>query len=281
VLQKVLKKSYCGSLAFCVSCVQNGGWTEKGWEEKMMAAKETGKQQVIKKGEVAEVPSKQRLNLLITLFLALCALFLWLLRTTPEGQRWLASWQANWQARRNAALNQQRFQEALKNDPPLGFPLEKVGIENLAESELPILLVVLGRCEGCNEKVVYEWAEMGKWETLSKAVRFVLILQEGLKKVDEIGRDAKGVSLVADEGGEIARRLNAFFVPRAYGFEDGKLVWVQREGNLGGFEILERFFEAVKGREKAWLLIDAWSREMREKAWGKSLVSLEKGVDKR
>jgi hypothetical protein len=125
---------------------------KSAWEEKMMAAKETGKQQVIKKGEVAEVLSKQRLNLLITLFLALCALFLWLLRTTPEGQRWLASWQANWQARRNAALNQQRFQEALKNDPPLGFPLEKVGIENLAESELPILLVVLGRCEGCNEK---------------------------------------------------------------------------------------------------------------------------------
>jgi hypothetical protein len=247
------------------------------WEEKMMAAKETGKQQVIKKGEVAEVLSKQRLNLLITLFLALCALLLWLLRTTPEGQRWLASWQA----RRNAALNQQRFQEALKNDPPLGFPLEKVGNENLAESELPILLVVLGRCEGCNERVVYEWAEMGKWETLSKAVRFVLVLQEGMKKVDEIGRDANGVSLVADEGGEIARRLNAFFVPRAYGFEGGKLVWVQREGNLGEVEILERFFEAVKGREKARLLIDAWSREMREKAWGKSLVSLEKEGDKR
>jgi hypothetical protein len=243
----------------------------------MMEAKETGKQQVIKKGEVAEVLSKQRLNLLITLFLALCALFLWLLRTTPEGQRWLASWQA----RRNAALNQQRFQEALKNDPPLGFPLEKVGIENLAESKLPILLVVLGRCEGCNEKVVYEWAEMGKWETLSKAVRFVLVLQEGVKKIDEIGRDAKGVSLVADEGREIARRLNAFFVPRAYGFEGGKLVWVQREGNLGEVEILEGFFEAVKGREKARLLIDAWSREMREKAWGKSLVGLEKGGDKR
>jgi hypothetical protein len=87
--------------------------------------------------------------------------------------------------------------------------------------------------------------------------------------------------LVADEGREIARRLNAFFVPRAYGFEGGKLVWVQREGNLGEVEILEGFFEAVKGREKARLLIDAWSREMREKAWGKSLVGLEKGGDKR
>jgi len=243
----------------------------------MMTAKGTGKQEIIKKGEVAEVPSKQRLNLLITLFLALCALFLWLLRTTPEGQRWLASWQA----RKNAVLNQQRFQEALKNDPSLGFPLEKVGIENLPEDELPILLVVLGRCEGCNERVVYDWAEMGKWETLKKVVRFVLVLQEGTKKVDEIGRDAKGVSLVGDEGGEIARRLNAFFVPRAYGFEGGKLVWVQKEANLGKVEILERFFEVVKGSEKARSIIDEWSREMREKAWGKSLVSLEKEGDKR
>jgi hypothetical protein len=106
----------------------------------MMEAKEVRKREIFKKGEVAEVLSKQRLNLLITLFLALCALFLLLLRTTPESQRWLASWQA----RRDAALNQHRFQEALKNDHPLGFPLEKVGIENLAESELPILLVVLG-----------------------------------------------------------------------------------------------------------------------------------------
>ena len=243
----------------------------------MMAVKETGKREIIKKGEVAEVLSKQRLNLLITLFLALCAVFLWLLRTTPEGQRWLASWQA----RRNAALSQKRFHEALKNDPYLGFPLGKVGIENLPEGELPILLVVLGRCEGCNENVVYDWAEMGKWETLRKAVRFVLVLQEGTKKVEEIGEKAKGVSLVADEKGEIVRRLNAFFVPRAYGFKSGKLVWVQREANLDKVGILEKFFEVVKGRDEAQSLINEWSREMREKAWGKTLVGLEKEGDER
>ena len=231
----------------------------------------------IKKGEVAKVLSKQSLNLLITLFLALCAVLLWLLRTTPEGQRWLASWQA----RRNAALSQKRFHEALKNDPYLGFPLEKVGIENLAEDELPILVVVLGRCEGCNENVVYDWAEMGKWETLRKEVRFVLVLQESLKKVEEIREKAKGVSLVADEKGEIARKLNAFFVSRAYGFEGGKLVWVQREVNLGKVGILERFLEAVKGRDETQSLIDAWSKEMREKAWGKTLAGLEKGGEKR
>ena len=239
----------------------------------MMAVKETGKREIIKKGEVAEVLSKQRLNLLITLFLTLCAVFLWLLRTTPEGQRWLASWQA----RRNAALSQKRFHEALKNDPYLGFPLEKVGIENLAEDELPILVVVLSRCEWCNENVVYDWAEMGKWETLRKEVRFVLVLQEGLKKVEEIGEKAKGVSLVADERGEIIRRLNAFFVPRAYGFEGRKLVWIQREVNLDKIRVLERFFELVKGRDEAQSLINEWSREMREKRWGKLLVGSERG----
>jgi len=239
----------------------------------MMAAKEVGKQEIFKRGEVAEVLSKQRLNLLITLFLALCAVFLWLLRTTPEGQRWLALRQA----RRNKALNQQRFQEALKNDPSLGFPLEKIRIENLVEDGLPILLVVLGRCEGCNERVVYEWAEMGKWETLMKEVRFVLVLQEGAKKVDEIREKAKRAILVADEKGEIKKKLNSFFVPRAYGFEGGKLVWVQREANLGKVEILERFFEVVKGREKAQSIINAWSEEMREKAWGKLLVGSRRG----
>jgi hypothetical protein len=50
VLQKVLKKkSYCGSLAFWVSCVQNGGRKEKGWEEKMMAAKDVRKQEIIQR----------------------------------------------------------------------------------------------------------------------------------------------------------------------------------------------------------------------------------------
>jgi len=45
--------------------------------------------------------------------------------------------------------------------------------------------------------------------------------------------------------------------------------------------ILEKFFETVKGREKAQSLIDSWSNEMREREWGKSLAGLEKGGEKR
>ena len=243
----------------------------------MMSAESMKGHGSIHKGEVAKTAPKQRMNLLLTLFLALCALFLWLLRTTPEGQRWLASWRA----RQNAELSQKRFHEALKNDPPLGFSLEGVGIPNLAGSEKPILVVVLGRCEGCNERVVFEWVEMGKWETLRKAVQFVLVLQEEERKVEEIRRKAKGIVFVSDERREIARRLNAFFVPRSYGFDGGKLVWVQKEPNLDKFSILERFLEATEGQEKAHSLINEWSREMREKEWGKSLAGLEKGGERK
>lgn len=234
-----------------------------------MAAERKKKYESIQRGEVAKVLSKQRLNLLLALFLALCAIFLWLLRVTPEGQRWLALWEA----RRNAWLSRQRIQEALKNDPSWGFPLERVGIPNLPEDKSPILLVVLGRCEGCNERVVFDWAEMGKWETLRKVVRFALVLQEGAVKVEEVGKRAKRVSLIADEREEIARRLNAFFVPRAYGFDGGRLVWIQKEPNLDKISVLKEFLDTVVGREKEQSIIDAWSREMREKAWGKSLIS--------
>jgi hypothetical protein len=51
--------------------------------------------------------------------------------------------------------------------------------------------------------------------------------------------------------------------------------------NLGKVGILERFLEAVKGRDETQSLIDACSKEMREKAWGKTLAGLEKGGEKR
>jgi hypothetical protein len=92
----------------------------------------------------------------------------------------------------------------------------------------------------------------------------VLVVQRGTEKLG----DAKGVVLIKDESGEIARRLNAFFLPRAYGFVDGKLVWLQRQPDLGLTGTLMDFLEAVKGEERATAILNAWSAEMREKAWG-------------
>jgi len=201
------------------------------------------------------------LSLLLALFVCLSGFSLWLLPNSPEGRRWLAMWQA----RREEALNQRRFQDALAKDPPLGFPLKETGIAVNPKRSLPILVVVLGRCEGCQERVALEWmSTLSQWVTLRKAMKGVLVLQGGTEKLG----DAKGVVLIKDERGEIAWKLNAFFLPRAYGFVDGKLVWFQRQPHLGLTETLIEFLKAVKGEEKAKVIINAWSAEMREKAWG-------------
>lgn len=236
----------------------------------MMAAGKARGNEKVQSGKVVEFLSQQRFSLLLTTFLALLAIFLWLLRTTPEGQRWLISWQT----KRASSLAIQKFQEALSKDPNLGFPLENLGINPIPKSSKPILLVVLGKCEGCNERVVYEWVEvLSKWEILRREIFGILVIQEGLEKVREKVKEAKGISLVADKEGKIAQGLNAFFVPRAYGFVGGRLVWLQRETNLGILGTLEDFLKAVKGEERTREILDAWSAEMREKEWGKEMAS--------
>jgi hypothetical protein len=87
--------------------------------------------------------------------------------------------------------------------------------------------------------------------------------------------------VIADEGGEISERLNAFFSPRAYGFSKGNLVWVQKRVGMGIVEVLEEFLREVKGSEKAIELMNKWSAEMRERFWGKAAVFELKGSDKR
>ncbi len=243
-----------------------------------MAAGKVKEAGQVQRGKAVEFLSQQRFSLLLTTFLVLLAIFLWLLRSTPEGQRLIASWQA----KRAAAIALQRFQEMLSKDPNLGFPLDKIGINPIPNSQKPVLLVVLGECEGCNEKVVYEWVEvLGKYEAIKREVFGILVVQGGIEKVRDAVKGAKGVELVADEKGRIAQILNAFFVPRAYGFVEGKLVWVQREANVGIVGTLEGFLKLVKGEEKAREVMDALSAEMREKAWGKEVASLVKGGKKR
>jgi hypothetical protein len=223
----------------------------------------------------------QRPYVLLSVFLASLALFLSLLRSTPEGQKWLAVWQA----KRSEALAQQRFRESLSHDPPMGFPLDRVGI--LVASEIssplrPIFVVVFGGCEGCGEGAVREWASTLSWQTWRKEVTTVLVFQERAEKVREAAR--KGgwqVKAVADGSGQIARALNAFFVPRAYGFVDGRLVWLQKEPRRGVLETLASFLKAVKGEDAARKVMDAWVHEMREKAWGKGMAELAKGRRRR
>ncbi len=245
-----------------------------GLAEKVMAQTER-----LKRAMAWLLAPEQRPSALLTIFLALLALFLSFLRSTPEGQRWLTAWQA----RRAEALTRQRFQEALFYDPPFGFRLEQAGIpmELANPTSRPALIVVFGSCEGCGEGLVREWVSTLSWQTWQKEVKGVLVFQEKAEKVREAAR--KGgwqVKAVADEKGQIARTLNAFFIPRAYGFVDGKLVWLQKEPKIGVVSVLGDFLKVAKGEEKAKALLNAWSAEMREKVWGKTAANAINGRGK-
>jgi hypothetical protein len=77
------------------------------------------------------------------------------------------------------------------------------------------------------------------------------------------------VPVVADERGEILRQLNAYFLPRAYGFScDGKLIWVQGSPAMNELEVIRSVVEAEKGKEYAQKVFDRKPRwaEASEKA---------------
>lgn len=103
-----------------------------------------------------------------------------------------------------------------------------------------------------------EWASTLSWRTWRKEVTAVLVFQERAEKVREAARQGGWkVKVVADESGQIARALNAFFVPRAYGFVDGKLVWLEREPKRSVVGTLESFLKAVKGEEAERKVMEA------------------------
>ena len=71
---------------------------------------------------------------------------------------------------------------------------------------------------------------MGNWKVWEKEFKGILVVRDKRAKVKEVWeRNGWKVSVIADEDGEISKRLNAFFSPRAYGFSEGKLVWVQKK----------------------------------------------------
>ena len=175
----------------------------------------------------------------------------------------------------------QIHKKAMTNDPPIGFPLRRLGISmapEISSSARPVLIVVFVSCEGCGEGVMREWMSMLSGRTWRREVMAVSVVRERTERVREVAsKEGWKVKVVADESGQIARTLNAFFVPRAYGFVDGTLVWLQREPKRIAVGTLESFLKAVTGEEAARKVMDAWVHEMRKKAWGKEMAELAKG----
>lgn len=221
---------------------------------------------------------EKRLRVWVATLVALTLLFLFLIAQSPEGWGWLAKVQAFWQERERA----KEFQTALAKDPPIGTSLEHLGLNRppfTTHPSLPLLLVVFKGCEGCGAQKLKEWAEvLGEWETWRRHLLGVLVVQDKEEKVREIvKKNGWKVTVIADEDGRIGKALNAFFMPRAYGFEGGKLVWVQKEVGMGVAKALESFLGRIRGEEAVKELLNAWAAEMREKAWGKETAELAKG----
>ena len=236
---------------------------------------------------------EKRLRFLVATLIALTFVFVSLSINSPEGQTVLSVWRSY----RQEMENRKRFLQALSSDPVIGTSIEKLGLNHLlfathhsptrhsplaTRHSLPILVIVFGSCEGCGAQRLKEWAEaLGNWKVWEGEFKGVIVVRDKKAKVKEVweGNGWK-VSVIADEDGEISKRLNAFFSPRAYGFSEGKLVWVQRRVGMGIVEVLEEFLSKVKGSERAKELMNEWSKEMRERAWGKMASSV-KGGDKR
>jgi len=103
--------------------------------------------------------SEKRLRVEVATLVALMALFGFLSIQSPEGQQWRARVRHLWQERERARA----FQQALTNDPPIGTPLERLGLPSLPfvpSRSLPFLVVVFGGCEGCGAQRLKEWAEV-------------------------------------------------------------------------------------------------------------------------
>jgi len=225
---------------------------------------------------------EKRLRFLVATLIALTIAFVSLSINSPEGQTVLSVWRSY----RQEVENRKRFLQALS----FGLNHSLLATHHLpthhsplsTHHSLPILVIVFGGCEGCRAQRLREWAEaLGNWKVWEGEFKGVIVVRDKKAKVNEVWeRNGWKVLVIADEGGEISKRLNAFFSPRAYGFSEGKLVWVQRRVGMGIVEVLEEFLDKVKGSERAKELMNEWSKDMRERLWGKAVVE-QKGSDER
>lgn len=157
--------------------------------------------------------------------------FISFIQNIPEGRSWIDHWKLQ--------LKTVKFKYSLQKDPPLGKHLSSLpqlrpinGI-NLPDLRKPLLIIVLQGCDGCPGLLTRTWAELMSSRTWRRICGAVLVIQEEKTRVKtEFEKNNWKIPVVVDERNEIAKALNAFFTPRAYGFEKGKLIWIQKEPNF-------------------------------------------------
>lgn len=115
---------------------------------------------------------------------------------------------------------EETWKKHLKEDPPLGTK-----VEELKSFKGKRLVIVIERCTDCVAEALKSWSEAVKRAGLPKMVLVTGDRPEQAKQV--LDRWKIESDVVTDLKGEIAKKLHAFFTPRAYVFEDGRLIWKQ------------------------------------------------------
>lgn len=123
-------------------------------------------------------------------------------------------------------------QEPYKRDPPLGTE-----IKAFKQFSGRRLVLVIDRCTECVARSLKVWAEVTKATGLPK---MVLVTRDPLEEAKQaLAKWKIKAEILSDPKGSIAEKLNAFFTPRVYAFQDGKLVWKQDRLNPPQGDILE------------------------------------------
>lgn len=114
------------------------------------------------------------------------------------------------------------YEKPFKKDPPLGLE-----VKVMKQYPGRRFVVVLERCTDCVAQTLKAWSEIVKALGLPN---MIVVTQDNLKQATEtLHRLGIEAEVIVDSGGKIAQKLNAFFTPRVYIFENGKLVWKQEK----------------------------------------------------
>jgi len=151
-----------------------------------------------------------------------------------------------------------------QNDPPIGSEIPN-SLRSFLKPQKPLLVIAFGKCSECTLRNLSGWVLMlDRW---AEEVSGVIVAEDRSEVLQGYARRfGWKVPVVADEKGEILRQLNAYFLPRGYGFScDGRLVWVQESSAMNELEVIRSVVEAEKGKEYAQKVFD------RKPKWAEAL----------
>jgi hypothetical protein len=76
------------------------------------------------------------------------------------------------------------------------------------------------------------------WEEITKAAGLppmILVTKDPIEEVKKVLHQMEiKAEIISDPKGRLSQRLNAFFLPRVYAFENGRLVWKQGRIDIEG-----------------------------------------------